>query len=166
MNRILGWILGIVLAGHGVSVRRCARMAISIRCNRCAGGRSVGNGGDFGGTSAGRGHGIEPSDITQSQRNRRGASAARRGDGTQVTEKLRDSIRTTGAWLTLCGCGGACRAAIIAEGGGQGCRQQPIDRRVARGASSAGYGGSTTGRTGDKSALDFLNGAYKSGLDN
>jgi hypothetical protein len=170
MNKMLDWIVGIVLAAGMVSAFGEAQEltifhTIAIDAPADEVWAMVG---DFGGIQRWA-PGTESSRLILHDRNETGAVRLlrRRGDGTQVTEKLLDydphNHRMAYTYVD-----GVVRAAdyyseVLVKDAGS--NRSLVDWR-GRFKRLAYWTDQPPEGQDDKAALDFLNGAYKSGLDN
>ena len=170
MNRLLEWMLGILLAAVTASAYGDARdltifHSIAIDAPADEVWALVG---DFGGIQRWA-PGTESGRLVLHDRNETGAIRLlrRRGDGTQVTEKLLDydpyNRRMAYTYVD-----GVVRAAdyysevvVLDAGGGRSVVEwRGRFKRLAYWTDQPPAG------QDDKAALDFLNGAYRNGLDN
>jgi carbon monoxide dehydrogenase subunit G len=170
MNRLANWFVGAVLAASSLAAFADAQdlnilHTITIDAPADEVWAMIG---DFGGIQRWA-PGTESSRLILHERNETGAIRLlrRRGDGTQVTEKLLDydpyNRRMAYTYVD-----GVVRAAdyyseVIVKDAGEGRSVVEWRGRFKR---LAYWTDEPPPGQDDKAALDFLNGAYKSGLDN
>ena len=170
MNRLANWFVGAVLAASSLAALADAQdlnifHTVTIEAPADEVWAMIG---DFGGIQRWA-PGTESSRLILHERNETGAIRLlrRRGDGTQVTEKLLDydpyNRRMAYTYVD-----GVVRAAdyyseVIVKDAGEGRSVVEWRGRFKR---LAYWTDEPPPGQDDKAALDFLNGAYKSGLDN
>ena len=170
MNRLANWMAGMLLAASALHVFGDAQEltilhTITIDAPADEVWAMIG---DFGGIQRWA-PGVESSRLILHERNETGAIRLlrRRGDGTQVTEKLLD-YDTYNRRMVYTYVDGVVRAAdyiseVLVKDAGNG---RSIVEWRGRFKRLAYWTDQPPAGQDDKAALDFLNGAYKSGLDN